>query len=466
MNCKIIIPKIYFIDAYYIFIFIFVSIVLFFFQIIDLKSFLCILVIIIGFEPFLLLFLNKKRDSLSPEILLPFTYSFYALGPIMNSVIFQSHIVIKYLVIQILGLIALRCGLLSLFLRKKNIYYSPLQINKKNIQILIIIGIILLLFSIPSIGSQLIAFGGLKGLINVGYGGERYLILAREGAFGPGFEWLLLSSIIFLFSSLKKKSKIIFVIGIISFTITIIILLYIGSRSTLVYSIIFFVTLLHYTHKKFSNKIIVIGLLLCISLAQFYALARYFIPYGLMFAFKETFNIVLKNPQLILPWNTNEFKAPAASLLELIQFGEIDWLLGKSYISAMGSPIPFISRLFSEIGYNPSLWRLQQFHKDILASGGGLGFSPVTEGFMNFGILGVIIFMFIYGYVIKTIYIRMINSRNLNYLLLYSGCLPMFMLDGMRVHLASMLYKLFRGYLMPWLIFLIISLFLKNNKRK
>jgi hypothetical protein len=93
-----------------------------------------------------------------------------------------------------------------------------------------------------------------------------------------------------------------------------------------------------------------------------------------------------------------------------------------------------------------------------LAAGGGLGFSPVTEGYMNFGLIGIIFHLFLYGYVIGKIYARLSSKPSLSTLLLFAGSLPVFMLDGIRVSSASFAYAWMRIYLMPWVIFWLVKI--------
>jgi len=322
---------------------------------------------------------------------------------------------------------------------------------------------VLLMVAIPSVLSQLYAFGGLGGLIKTGYGGARYLVLNSSLTFGTGFEWWLLGSVLLAFCGITFRNTVHFWIGLVLYVGLALILLLIGGRSTLVYTLLFGVALYHYGYRRISSRVVTLGLLVGIGAAQFYALARYYLPGGLLYAVSQTWSGVLRNPLLLAPWTTGEFINPATSLLEILQYGGPHLLFGASYFPALGGPIPFVARLFAQVGFDPNAWRLQRFHPEVLAAGGGLGFSPVTEGYMNFGVLGIVGHMFLYGYSIGWIYRRLSTNSSTSMILLFAGSLPAFMLDGMRINTTSFMYKWTRSYLMPWIIFVVLELFFRTT---
>lgn len=122
------------------------------------------------------------------------------------------------------------------------------------------------------------------------------------------------------------------------------------------------------------------GLIFGISIAQYYALARANLSEGLLYALLSVWPAVLKNPSIIAPWMANEFRMPAASLLEILQYGGPGLLFGRSYLAILGAPIPFVARLFNSISFDVNMWRLETFYPDLLATGGGLAFSPSLKG--------------------------------------------------------------------------------------
>lgn len=416
---------------------------------------LILLISILGLSPLLLTLFKKSNDALAPENLLPFTFMLYAIGPLYVSSNFRPDVIIQYLFIQLLGLIAMRFGLNVANWRVHDFKVSlAIDFRRQSTRFLLLLtGLGLLLLSSISLATYFYSFGGLIGFIQTGYGGQFYLEVQQSMVIGSGFEWGLLGSILLIFYGLKYRSKPCLFVGGFIFIFLATIILITGRRHQIIYPLLFGLALWHYAYKKIPNPVVIVGLLAGITFAQYYALARYFLPKGLIYALVQVWPAVKNNPSLFLPFAANEFRMPAASLLEVLQYGGPGLLWGSSYISSLGSPIPFVARLFSQIGFDPNRWRLETYHPDLWAAGGGLGFSPVTEGYINFGFIGVIFHLFLYGYIIGRIYAGLFRRPSLSGLLLFAGSLPVFMLDGMRVHSTSFVYAWMRTYLMPWFIF-------------
>lgn len=433
-----------------------ILVLLCFIGLVDIRHILVLVIIVFGMWPIVRSLISRNLDVLSPQVLLPFTYTLYALGPLSLSAGFSENVIVHYLFLQLVGMISLRLGLHCSVVNLHMHSEIRFGTNKRKGNLLLITAFGLILLSLPSLLSQLRAFGGLTGLVSIGYGGKRYQVLASSFVFGTGFEWLLLGLVILIFYGLKYNCRKYLCMGSCLYLIVAYILLLIGGRSTLVYTALFGVVLVHYGHRRVSPRFIVLGMVVGIILAQYYALARYFLPDGLWYAISQTWDIVVQNPSLLLPWSANEFVQPAASLLEILEKGDTKLVFGRSYISTIGAPIPLISRLFAQAGFDPNLWRLQTFHPEVLAAGGGLGYSPVSEGYMNFGVLGIIAHLFIFGYIPGVAYKRFLSKTNVGSLLFFAATLPLFMLDGMRIHSASLVYKWTRSYLMPWLLFMLV----------
>lgn len=432
---------------------------------IDITALLLITVLLMGVIPLRKLF-GISYDPLDPSILLSLTYMFYGLGPLTISDWSNSELIEKYLLLILLGFISLKIGLAygHNIKNKQKIAYDE---NGKtdNKRILLATTWCLFIASLISISSQLISFGGFQRFLQVGYGGERYLITQESVTFGGGFAWFLIATVLLWFYGLKYSSILSSLSGALLFIFANYILLLIGGRSTIVYCVMFACILYHFGYKKISGALIGIGLAAGVVFMQFYSLARFYLQDGLATAFLETYRNILVTPLVLAPFTSGEFTAPAYSLIEIIQNGGPNLQFGSSYVLAAGQLIPVFSRLTSSIFFDPSLWRLATYHPEILEIGGGLGFTPVAEGYINFGIPGIILHMFFYGAIISRIHTRMLYKRSISLLLLFAGSLPMFMLDGMRIHAASLVYKWTRVYLVSWFIFLIICTLSKNVSR-
>lgn len=435
------------------------------------RLYLVLLIIIAGMDGFFyLLVKQKQKDILAPNVLLPFTFMLYSLGPLFGNFQFTEDVIVKYLFIQLLGLVSLKLGLSEIISQKIDLKSTASSIvvdTERHCGILLVTVFFLLLLSLLSLITIFAAFGGLEGFIRVGYGGEFYLTAKNSTTIGAAFEWGLLGGILLMFYYLKCRSGSRYFAAFIGFIILLflsILIIKTGRRHQIVYPLLFGISLWHYGHKKIPTSLAIAGLIGGISLAQYYSLARFFLPESLFYSLTQTWLIVKNNPSLLLPFAANEFKAPSASLLEILQFGGPGLLWGKSYVALLGAPLPFVAKLFSQISFDVNRWRLETYYPDIWAAGGGLGFSPVTEGYMNFGLLGVILQLYLYGLIISRIYIYLMRKQSLPSLLLYAGSLPVFMLNAMRIHSISFCYTWVRIYLMPWLLFWIVLIITPSKK--
>ncbi|AFM21814.1 hypothetical protein Anamo_1196 [Acetomicrobium mobile DSM 13181] len=190
LNTKIII------QSFFLSVLLCMLVLLYFMALINIRDILILMIITFGIWPIIRSFITDNRDVLSPKILLPFTYTLYALGPLSLSTDFSQDIFIHYLFLQLVGMLSLRFGL---YCGVRNSYMDSklsLDINKRRKNPLLMTAFGLILLSVPSLLSQLSAFGGLTGLISIGYGGKRYQVLASSFVLGTGFEWLLLGLVI------------------------------------------------------------------------------------------------------------------------------------------------------------------------------------------------------------------------------------------------------------------------------
>lgn len=445
----------------------YVGAMLYLLSILDIKTLLIFVIVVIGVLPLIRRAISWDSDVLSPTALLPFTYTLYALGPLMISEQFSQQVVIYYLLLQLFGLLAMRLGL-HIAVKQRynpNILYTLNSLSGSSKTLWILTFTSMMLLSAVSLITYLNTFGSLIGYIKVGYGGQFYLTLKEGGIIGGGFEWCALSAVLLLFYGIKRHSKLYLFVGVIFFVFTAGIILLTGRRSQLIYPLLFGFTLFHYGHKRLPAPVVSIGILLGISLAQFYSLARSFLTSGLIYALSRVWSSIVRNPYLIAPWAADEFKMPASSLLEVLQYGGPGLLLGRSYIASLGAPIPFMARFFSQVSFNLNEWRLNTFYSGLLETGAGLAFSPVTEAYVNFGVIGVFFHLFFYGYVIGKIYNLLLTKLNWSILLLFAGSLPMFMLDGVRIFTASFVWRWVRIYLMPWIFFTVLKIFLSKQSK-
>lgn len=397
---------------------------------------------------------TKRVQFLNPLVLMPFLFMMYALGPLGNEAKYSHHTVLMYLWYQFIGISSLWVGLLAI----GNHRTPKRQVLDNDFSYRLTYTAMFLLGG-ASAYTEIAAFGGLGAIVRLGYGTERYEIFEQSSVFGGSFQWILLASIILFVFSLKKRQLFGMIISALSGLFTTYLLLLIGGRSTIVYSAIFFFVLLVGTHRFKSSLLLNVILMIGMVFSQIFSYARAYMSQGLMHAFQEVIDIIMRAPQLFipLPKKINEFVIPATSLLDVLENLPDTRFFGATYIPIVNNIIPGISRFIGGFGINPSDWYLQIFHPDVFLASGGKGFSPVTEGYLNFGIFGIVIQLFLYGLFAGWLYQWMMNRQDYLSKLLYAGALPIFILDGMRIYSASATYKLLRIYLLPFFLYYVFS---------
>nr|BCX01990.1 MAG: hypothetical protein KatS3mg041_2036 [Bacteroidota bacterium] len=441
--------------------------VLYILSVMHVKTLLILAIIVVGGRPLVRTVLIQGSDAFSPTYLLPLTYTLYALGPLMASMEYEDNVIIYYLLLQLLGLLAMRCGLHTAIKQKsdRSVYAAIESLRGSSGTLFVLTFMILLFLSSVSLVTIFNAFGGLIGYIETGYGGDFFLILREAKVFGAGIEWWLLGAAMVLFYGIKQRRRLLLLLGVVLFGLMAGIVLMTGRRSQLLFSILFGFVLFHYGYRRLPTSLVIAGILLGIIAAQYFALARFFLSEGLIYALSQVWPSVKANPYLLAPWASNEFRMPAASLLELLEYGGPGLLLGRSYIAALGGPFPLVARLIGQVSFDVNVWRLTTFYPSIYEAGGGLGFSPVAEAYLNFGVIGVFFHMFLFGYTIGRMYNRLRKKPTWSSLLLFAGSLPVFMLDGMRLTSASFAWKWIRIYLMPWIIFVVLKKLISERSR-
>ncbi|MFD0961664.1 O-antigen polymerase [Paenibacillus chungangensis] len=102
---------------------------------------------------------------------------------------------------------------------------------------------------------------------------------------------------------------------------------------------------------------------------------------------------------------------------------------------------------------NPVGWFNNSFYMGLVSRGGGQGFTMVGEGYMNFGLIGVMIWFMILGLIIKLLYLK--SSKNILYLVSYIAFIPI-VIYSIRADLSNLLSPLFSQIIIPILIMLIL----------
>lgn len=409
---------------------------------------------LIGSMPFALALVRGAKDLMRPSVVIPLIYSLYAVGPMLIELGYSEHVRSVYGLTHLIGVLSLMIGLAvgegaSVDLKRR------VSLSSRDLAALRLTILVLLFLGLVSIATQAAAFGGIPGLLAVGYGVRHFEVLRDARTFGAGFDWWLLACCLLTYLAFATRRCRLALIAICVALPVLLLLLRIGGRSTLVYVALFAFVVFHEGWRRLHSGAVFLSFVGGLILAQFYSLARYFLDTGIWNALRSTIQIAQNAPWALLPTASNEFRAPSAALLDVLQFASAERWDGRSYLDAATSAIPGISNLFGEVEVSPSIWRLRELYPDVLSAGGGLGFSPAAEGWLNFGPAGVVLHLAVYGLLIGSAYRWHRSRASVVTLLLLAGMLPMFALDGLRIHAGAFIYKTTRVYLMPLFVFLI-----------
>lgn len=409
----------------------------------------------VGTAPLLAVLLTGRGDPLRPFIIVPFTYALYAIGPQVHQLAYGTESLEMYARLHAVGLLGLMFGI--------RIGEGPVggavdgtEFSPRDGRTLQLAVWCLLALATVSISTQLAAFGGLGAFVRVGYGAGRVSIQRSTSSFGAGFEWWLLACVLLWFLGRWHRQRLREALAILLALPILVILLQVGGRGTIVYAALFAAVLFHYGVRRLPARSAILALVVGLSLAQLYNAARFYLPEGLWTAARESYRIVLTAPQVLLPTAANEFSAPSAALLDLLEHQPWERAHGSTYLHGATAMVPGLTDLLGLGGSNPSLDRLRDFYPEFYAEGRGLGYSPAAEGWLNFGAAGVLLHLGLYGWAFGRIYRQFLRRRSLPWLLLLAGAMPMFALDGLRIHSGAFFYKGLRVYAFAFVLFVLI----------
>ena len=195
-------------------------------------------------------------------------------------------------------------------------------------------------------------------------------------------------------------------------------------------------------------------IVLLINYVSFYKLrfrkmAPIFMLCILIYSFSSSLKMILSSNRYISKSNNDygivvnflnsNFPSAGYNFNYLLNHNQNSVLKGKSYIYDFLSPVDDIVPIGK---YNPSKWYQSTFWKNRKT---GVGFSLVGEGYANFGLLGIIIEMFLLARIIKFFYL--LSNKNYYYYIINLGCLSL-SLYACRQSLASIISPIFKYYIL------------------
>lgn len=138
-------------------------------------------------------------------------------------------------------------------------------------------------------------------------------------------------------------------------------------------------------------------------------------------------------------------------LISGLEDGETDFTYGASMVTELLVYVP--KAIYPNRPLPLSEKFVNVFYPKVHSAGGGYGFFMLQEGFWAFGLVGVFLFLFIYGWTVQVVYQWF--KKNMQYdcvVLLYSGIYFSLVLNSVRTGLISS----YKGALMNILPFLLL----------
>lgn len=411
---------------------------------------------------------RKKSDPY--EIINPLliTFTLYSMMLPLNYLINIQHfgfaaslryiskpVIFQYIIICLIGLIGLLIGYYSPFANHLVPKLPAPSITNRELKIA---GCILLVLGVLSFATNVAGYGGISSYIKVGYSPQRYVIEREALAFGSGLELIGISSIILMLATFKDKKKIWFILLFVIFLWFLSIALLIGQRRYIVYLTLMAFIIFNYWIFRVKLKWFLILGFLAYAFFFIYAHTRtIWAEIGIIKGFIETYNFVVKHPNLLLPFIGGEFIPPAKAIIEVLSDNTFQFKYGSSYLVGLIRIIPRVGKLWPEALQRLALWRLVTYYPGLTEKGHGFVFFTVAEGFVNFGHLGVFLHMFLYGFIAKSIflYLRQ-NSTNTFVLLTYAAVFSLMLFEGIHAEFGQVLWYAAHTYIGPLFIIIII----------
>jgi len=329
-----------------------------------------------------------------------------------------------------------------------------LKITKRDLDIA---AYILLVFGIFSFISNIISFGGLAKFIEVGYGAQRHVIMKEASTFGSGLELMGISFILLMYTAFSNRRKVMFVINLILLLSILSVTLLIGHRRIIIYIILMAIIIFHY--KVFHIKLkwlFLIGFLAYVFFSTYAHTRAIWAQVGIVKGFEATYNFIIEHPNFILPYIGGEFIPPSHALIELLSDNAPQYQYGSSYIVGFIRILPRMGRIWPTGLKTLATWRLDTYYPGLSDKGIGYAFATIAEGYVNFGHLGVVIHMFAYGVLAKSIYLYFKkNSKEIFPVLVYAAFYPLLLFEGIRAEFSQLLWLLSHTYLGPIVLILI-----------
>ncbi|WP_405461105.1 O-antigen polymerase [Paenibacillus sp. HJGM_3] len=325
----------------------------------------------------------------------------------------------------------------------KQVSYNKLLLTKKSELIIVILYVVTILLTLLQV--IFIVSLGYTTKISIAQSNNFFIVMGRFASNG-----LIIPSI-FLYLQPKATAK----IRIWHFSIGLMVLslafLASGDRSVVLKYILTYVFLYNVTYKKIKISTFTVMGILGLSLVAIMSPLKMFIANGF---------IAVTSPErsFFIDILYSEFYAASFNLNYLLLMQDLwNYRLGSTLIYDLLSPFDLLNvNPFNINNFSAVYWNQSTFWK---TSTSGMGFTLVGEGYLNFGIIGIVIWYVFIALFVKWFYFKSnkSNYRFVLYLLLISV-----MLYSNRADLANIFSPFFKYGILPIVLIEIIT----NIKRK
>lgn len=229
------------------------------------------------------------------------------------------------------------------------------------------------------------------------YPGMLYGSYLNSGIVNSYYSWIILIYAIGICFIVSVGNRMQTQIGFFIFLLSAIIFLSTGNRGEVLYAVLGIFGILYYRNEKIKFKYILMVFTILFLIIPFIRVSRHI---GTISSFD---------------WLSLDFVEPFAEMghqlrlsvliLEDFVYGSREMLLGYSYYEPM---VNIMDRLI------PGNLRLQPPEDfNFIEAFSGLGFSQIAESYANFGLLGVILFYFLLGFIFRKAEVKQLNGINL-----------------------------------------------------
>ena len=247
-----------------------------------------------------------------------------------------------------------------------------------------------------------------------------------------------------LSSNVSKKSKV--YIGLFNFLLMMLGMFTFGERSYL-FNYMIVILIYYFTQNKISiKKIAIISILsmLVLSLSS---------SMKMLFASSKYKNSLDKN--LVVNFLNSDFASAGFNFNFLLNNGDSYIFKGKTYIYDFLSPLEDVIPVSQ---YSPTQWYTNTYWS---ARKTGLGFSMMGEGYINFGLIGIIIQIFILARMTKFMYKS--SNKGYYYYIVYIGYISLLMYSC-RQALGNIISPLFKYHILLALLIYFINKIILTRK--